>query len=422
MNHTVLANGVDGLFVENKRFNTTLISFNFYLPLTEDKLSVNSLLPYVLSSCSDKYKTFTELNLALNMLYGADLSVSVNKVGDAQLIKMAIAVINDEYSLTGESVIEKATELLMELIFNPKISNEKFDAIDTEREKRKAREHILGEINDKRRYARKRLIEEMFKGSAYAQSVYGTVQMLDKVTGKDLYDAWQNILKHAYVRVQLVGETLPNGFFEKISNKFNTFVRNVTNDFKYVNHLESKEYVTNVTETMSVAQGKLVMGFTSELWGPNAYALTVAADIFGGGTYSGLFANVREKMSLCYYCSASANRNKGYVMVDSGVEFDKAETAKTEILNQLQRVKDGDFDEFTHSASIKNISNMLMSSYDSLGALENWYASNIFSEEIKTPEEVAKIISSVTREDIISAANGIKLNTVYSLVGEQGGK
>ncbi len=422
MEYKVLANGVDGLFVENKRFNTTLVSFNFYLPLSNDNLSANALLPYVLTSCSEKYESFTQLNTALNMLYGADLSVAVNKIGDAQVIKMSIAVINDEYSMTNEPIIDKATELLMELIFNPKLIGNEFYADDTEREKRKVREHILGEINDKRRYARKRLIEEMFSGYTYAHSVYGTVDSLEIVTGKELYSAWCNLLRCAYVRVQLVGKRLPSGFFEKISEKFSVNDRVVSDDYRNISHLDSCDKVKYVNDTMAVSQGKLVMGFTSDLWGKDAYALTVASDIFGGGTYSGLFANVREKLSLCYYCSASANRNKGYLVVDSGVEFDKAKKAEEEILNQLQMVKNGEFDQFTFEASIKNINNMLLSSYDSLGALENWYASHIFTRKVESPEEVAKIISMVTREEVIEAANGIKLHTVYNLTGEQEGE
>lgn len=420
MKPTVIADGVDGLFIQNNRFNTTLVSFNFYLPLAEKDVSVNALLPYVLTSCSQKYKTFTELNLALNMLYGAGLSVSVSKIGDAQLIKIAISVINDEYSIDNEQVIQKATDLLMNLIFEPKVDGEAFCETDVEREKRKAREHILGEINDKRLYARKRLIAEMFKGSEYAVSAYGTTELLDKVDGTALFNAWQNMLSTAYVRVQLVGKTLPDNFFAAITDKFSKYNRKVNNGYKNLTELKPRTEINNVTERLDVAQGKLVMGFSSDVWGTDAYALTVATDIFGGGTYSGLFSNVREKLSLCYYCSASANKNKGYVMVDSGVEFKNAACAKEEILNQLKLVQNGEFEDNVFAASKKNILNSLNSSYDSLGALDNWYCANIYCDDIKAPEEVGKIITDLTLEEIISAAKGIKLNTVFMLLGKEG--
>ncbi len=415
-----LAQGVDGLFIKNNRFNTTLVSFNFYVPLNKEDVSLNALLPYVLTSCSDKFSTFTELNLALNMLYGADLSVSVSKIGNAQLIKVAVAVINDRFSIGGEPVIEKAASLLMELIFRPRVKNGSFIKTDIEREKRKVKEHILGEINDKRRYARKRLIAEMFEDSDYAVSAYGTVEQLEKINGENLYNAWQKILKNSYVRVQLVGKNTPEGFFEKISEEFSKYDREICDDYKKLTCLGYRENVKEVTEEMDVAQGKLVLGFSSEIWGNDAYALTVATDIFGGGTYSGLFENVREKLSLCYYCSASANKNKGYIMVDSGVEFANTEKARTEILHQLDIVKKGEFKQSTFDASIKNILNSLNSSYDSLGALDSWYCASIYSEQIKTPEDVAQIISSLNKRQIVEAAKGIKLHTVYNLTGKKG--
>ena len=92
--HIKISNGVDGIFIENTRFNTTVISLNFYLPLECDSITPNALLPYLLTSCSDKYRDYSELNLKLNMLYGADINVSVDKMRDVQHLKMAISVIN----------------------------------------------------------------------------------------------------------------------------------------------------------------------------------------------------------------------------------------------------------------------------------------------------------------------------------------
>ena len=88
---------------------------------------------------------------------------------------------------------------------------------------------------------------------------------------------------------------------------------------------------------MDIAQGKLCLGFSSDIYGDDetAASLTVMCDIFGGGPYSKLFNNVREKMSLCYYCSASPVKVKGLITVASGVEAANAEKAQAEILNQL---------------------------------------------------------------------------------------
>ena len=285
-----LSDGVDGVYISNSRFNTTTISFNFYLPLRFDTIAENALLPYILTSCSAKYKTFTELNMELSMLYGADLTVSVNKVGDAQHIKIAVSVINDEYSLSDTPVTKQAISLLNELIFNPLTENGAFLSADTERERRKLLEHVIGEINDKRIYARNRLISEMFSGLPAGVSAHGTDDAIQKITNRDFFNAWQRFLTNAYIRVQVVGKNSPEEIFNDISAKFSGLNRTVDESFRKTENLLSANAVKRVTDKMDVTQGKLVMGFSSELHGPDAYALSVATDIFGGGPYAARFA------------------------------------------------------------------------------------------------------------------------------------
>ena len=83
------------------------------------------------------------------------------------------------------------------------------------------------------------------------------------------------------------------------------------------------------------------MGFSSDTAGDDdsTMPLMVMTDIFGGGPYSRLFDNVREKMSLCYYCSASSSRVKGLITVESGVEEQNAEKAEKAISEQLEIMK-----------------------------------------------------------------------------------
>lgn len=84
--------------------------------------------------------------------------------------------------------------------------------------------------------------------------------------------------------------------------------------------------VQEKTERLDVTQGKLSLGFFTDITAkdPRYPALVLAATVFGGGATSKLFTNVREKMSLCYYASASFEKFKGVLSVSSGVEFSKA--------------------------------------------------------------------------------------------------
>ena len=84
---------------------------------------------------------------------------------------------------------------------------------------------------------------------------------------------------------------------------------------------QAKKEVREVSEKMEVAQSKLVLGFrTGKIQAEEKPAFKLMAAIFGGTPHSKLFLNVREKLSLCYYCAARCNINKGFLLVESGVE------------------------------------------------------------------------------------------------------
>lgn len=414
---TSLGEGIVGQFIKNDRFNTTLISFNFYLPLKKETVAENALLPFVLTTCSEKYPDFSKLNYKLTRLYGAELISSCEKVGDYQLLKMAISVINDKYTIDKEDLTAQACELLCDLIFKPKAENGEFALEDTEREKRKAIEHIKGELNEKRLYAKRRLVEEMFKGEAYGVSKCGTVEQVEAITGKSLYTAWENMLKSGYVRINVVSSALPRGLFESISQSFERINREKVTDCKVNTPLAPVKSVRTVTENMDITQGKLVLGFTSDISGADreTLALTLMCDIFGGGPYSRLFNNVREKLSLCYYCAVGLVKIKGFLTVDCGIDSKNEEKAIKAITDQLFIMKKGMFTDFEFESAVKSTKDSLKTYYDSQAMLDMWYSLKIFEENPPSPEDLSQLISKVTREEICEAAKGIELHTIYSL-------
>ena len=413
-----LGNGIEGLFIKNSRFNTTLISCNFFLPLKKQTVAEYALLPFILTTCSKEYPDFSKLNFKLNRLYGANLDASAEKYGDYQLLKITISVINDRYTIDGEELVKQAAELICGLVFEPNCENGAFLQDDLAREKRKAIEHIKGEFSEKRVYAKKRLYEEMFKDEPYGLSKCGTVEEVEKITGESLYKAWEKMLETAFIRFNVVGAEMPAGLFDEITERFANVKRENITNCKVSSYTKAVENHNTVVEKMSVNQGKLVMGFSSEMAGndDNSLPLMVMSDIFGGGPYSRLFSNVREKMSLCYYCSASAVRQKGLVTVESGIETANAEKAEKEILNQLEIVKNGEFSDFEFESSIKSLCDSFMGYNDSQTSIDTWYTVKVNNSKVYSPEEIAERIKNVSREDVILAAKGVKLHTVYKLL------
>ena len=128
--------------------------------------------------------------------------------------------------------------------------------------------------------------------------------------------------------------------------------------------------------------------------------------------------NVREKLRLCYYCSAGYNEQKGVLIVDSGVEKENTEKAEKEIINQLKEMTNGNFDESEIENSVLSIINNIRSVNDSPYALANWYLRQSYSGTNFTPEQEIERIRSVKKEDITKAAQSFVLDTVYVLTNK----
>ena len=179
------------------------------------------------------------------------------------------------------------------------------------------------------------------------------------------------------------------------------------------------EKVNTVTEQYDVAQAKLVMGFRVGASGMEEMQhARLMCLLFGGTPRSKLFMNVREKLSLCYYCSSRLDRNKGIMYVNSGVEHENVEQAKEEILHQLEQIKSGSFtDEELNETKLMAVDSLRVVN-DSASSMEGWYLSQMFLHSQASPEEEAEQLLKITRDQIIAAANRVTLDTIYLLSGE----
>ncbi len=415
-----IADGISGLFVENSRFSTTHISVNMYLPLNTDDIAANALLPYILSSCSAKYPDFSSLNLKLAQLYGAEVGGIADKIGDTQVLRFFSFCIDDDFVPEDIKIAASASDLLFSMIFDPSLSGDEFKADDLNREARLTVEKIEGLINDKRSYAINRTLKEMYKNEAFGELKTGSLKAVKSLAGKDIFAAWKRVLERSEIRIQVIGKKLPEGLFEEFLKGLKNFSRVKSQIAPSVPKIPNSK-VNIVEEKMDVNQGKLVMGFCTPFTGSDKETafLAVFADLFGGGPYSKLFTNVREKMSLCYYCAARVNRQKGYLLVDCGVEPQNAKLAEEEILNQLNQLKSGNFTDEELASSIRSLKDTLSCLNDSEAALDGWYSAKIFGTPI-TPEEYAESIQKVTREDVIKAAGLYTLDTVYRIIPKEG--
>lgn len=415
-----IAQGVDLISVPASRFKTNEIAVSFALPLDAEKVSANALTVGMLSRKSREYPDMKSLNKRLAELYGAALSASVSKLGECQVLKLGVTALDDRFSLDGESIAFECVKLLTSLIFQPRFDeNGCFYEDDVASEKRILIEKIGAEINEKRVYVLRKAEELMFENEPYGINRYGTVSQVDGLTADDALNGWKNILSSSRVLVTVVG----NSDFDKISQHLKECFAGVERNFETLPSAvfvpECKK-VKEKMERIDVKQGKLVLGFRVNLKPDDslAPAMRTFCDVFGGGPYSKLFANVREKMSLCYYCSARYTRLKSYIMIQCGCNEENMDKAVNEILNQLEEIKKGNFDEELASSRLA-LRDALLSVNDAPEITENWYSNQITDSIVKTPEMSVEENNSVTKEQVQKCASLLTLDTVYKLTSEK---
>ncbi len=414
MSDSTQQSGLSYSFVKTSRFKTTMISIGFYLPLTKDA-AANALALRLMKSGTAALPDTYSLNRRLASLYGASVASWVSKHGDCQELRLAIAVNDDKYTLNGEPTVQMAAELMCDMLFSRALSDTSYPEEAVIREKRLQCESIAGKINDKRTYARDRLEEIMCETEPFGLKAEGSIEETKDLTPDDINAALKRLLKTAFISVQVIGEKEPECFYSTLTKGLNTVGREYRGLMS--DTVLPAGDIKRVTEKMPVKQGKLVLGLRSAVGGSDreTVAAWVMGDIFGGGPYSKLFCNVREKMSLCYYCSARSIRRKGLIIVDSGVEDANIEAAEKAILAQLEDMKTGNFTEKELNSSKLSMCDTMSSIESDQSALLHWYAARALEEKPATPNEIAELIKKVSAEDVKNAALRFALDTVYVL-------
>lgn len=415
-----ICGGVTFHNIGEQRFKTGRLTAAMLLPLSAKTASANAILPYLLRRSCREYPTFRTLNEKLSSLYGASLQAQVYKLGEAQVLAVSAVGLDDRYTLENESVSGELAELLCSILFDPAFEDDQFRQEDIDQEKRQLMEQIDSEFNDKRIYAQTRCEELMCQGEAFGVSRFGTKEQVEALTGGEIYSAWRRALSSARIELMMVGGSDPQKAVEGFQKAFSQVARKEILPCG-TQVISKADRIKEFHDVMDVAQSKLVMGFRSGVAVPDdgVMAMRLMSALFGGTPHSKLFLNVREKLSLCYYCSSSYDRHKGILMVQSGVEQKNIEKAREEILRQLQAVKDGDFSGEDLDAAKMSVANSFRTMSDYLGGLEFWYLGQAFEKNVLTPEQNAETVSKITKEQVIQAAQTVSLDTVYQLTGKE---
>ena len=418
MNYTKkeIKKGIQLHILNTDKFKTNLVAIFLTTKLQRETVTKNALISAVLRRGTNNMTTQEEINKQLEELYGASFDCGIDKTGDNQVLKFYIETINDAFlPQQNENLLKKSIENIVDIIFNPLTENNVLKKEYVEQEKINMKKRIEGRIDNKRRYALDRCIEEMYKGKPFGLYRFGYVEDLDNINEVNLYERYKELIKHCKIDIFVSGNVKDEA-------------ENIIKENPYIKQLNEREPIYNKEsekcnikqgekiEKMDVVQGKLIVGLDVNSQNEDEkYNVMIYNTILGGSANSKIFQNVREKANLAYVASSSYFRYKDNIFINCGIEIPNYEKALNLVEKQIEDMKKGDFTE----EEVKNAKKAIISSIKTIEDEQDTSITYYFGQEMsgnkKSVEEYIERIEKVSKEDVVQVANKVEINTIYFL-------
>lgn len=399
-----------------KRFKTFTVVLYGGVPLSVSRVTSTALIPFVLRRGNRSYPETIAFREKLDDLYGAGFGFNIFKRGDHQIVQFRIDVINDRFVTSADSLLKEALQFLGETVTAPALENGLFRAQYVEAEKTTVAKRLDSIINDKIRYASERCVEEMCQGDAYRLHALGRKEDLPGLDAAVLHEKYREWLEQASWDLYVAGDTSLEEV-EKLAAQAFQMPQGTPAGYHPPAMLPPREEVRTIVERLDVRQGKLNMGLrTGCLYGSRDYpALLLCNGLLGAFPHSKLFVNVREKASLAYYASSRLDGHKGIMTIQSGIEIRNYEKAVQIIRDQLDAMQRGEFSAEDLARTKAMLSNQLREIQDSALERIGFDFSAAISGKEMTSEQFIADLEAVTPDQIVSAAQAVKLDTIYFL-------
>ena len=411
--------------INNNKFKGIRIAINYTMPIIKEKVAQQATVVSMLSKGSKKYGDQKQIDLFLAKLYGAQFNTNVEKIGDLYNIEFCIECVNKKFLPNNGDVIYDAIDFLYEIIYNPDILNDEFDAKKLENEKKYILDKINEKKDDKLRYGIVKAEELLCKDEPYGVYVYGNSQDVEKINSKSAYQTYIEIIKKAVVTITIVGNLDGyNDIEKKINDVFLDKIKNSSyQDLKLnsKNNYYNDDTIEQVIEKSDVKQSVLSMGLRIKDFNiEDTYGYLIYNAILGDIPSSKLFQNVREKKSLAYAIRSRYYRYKSMFIIYAGIKNENFEDAKNSIIEEINQIKQGNVTKQEFDSAKQSIIDAILQWKDSKYALSKFALTNLINYKTYdiTIDELIDKINKVTLSQVICLSNKVNVKLVYLLGGQ----
>ncbi len=405
--------------INNEKFKSIYISYNFTMEVEDTKLfSSNAVLASLMAKSSKKYENQKQIERFLNLSYGSNYDVNIEKYGDLYNLEFRMEFINRKFLPNKEELLDNMLSFLYEMIYNPADWSEK----NINREKDFILERINEKKDEKLRYGVQRAEELLCKNEPFGTYLYGEEEQVKEINKDILNDAYKQLINSSITIIvsgNLSGyDSIDNKILEIFGDK--NIIDKTLQDLNYNIKKGYEEKNEEVIEYQDTVQSVLAMGLSVDNCVPSDfYALNLYNAILGTTPSSKLFQNVREKASLAYTVRSRFYRFKDIIVIYAGINKDDYKKAVDLIKVQIDDMKNGNITEEEFNSAKDSLMADLLEWKDSKVAMAKMKLANIIA--FKNPdidvEEMRENINKVSLQNVIDIANKVNLRKVFVLGG-----
>lgn len=412
MNYETINMGAYNLhLIKTKKFKTITIDVDFYRNIKKEEITKRNLLKMVLLDSSKNYKTERELIIESENLYDIKVSSSISRIGNFSNLSFQTKFLNEKFTEKGMN--KESIVFFLDLIFNPYVKDNSF--VNIEGQKNKLGQQIVSIKDNKVKYSYIKLLEKM-KGMPYSYNTFGYIDDLDDITGKNLYEYYNKVLKEDQIDIFVLGDIDKTKIKEIFKEYFRITTFKKSNKKILAPELNIRKRLVRYREYDDVNQAQVVLlcSLNDLTDFERKYTIKLYNELLGGSSNSILFDTVREKNSYCYYINSSVKAYDNILIINSGVDVNNVDKCINLIKKSLKNIRDGKIREEDIEASKNTIISAIKAASDEPMGVINTYLSKVL---VGTEDNDIRIdkFKALTKEDIIKVSKKISLHTVFTL-------
>ncbi|GEM_PF-270683 len=409
---------IEQRLIHTSKFKSNAIVIKLTSPLDAKRIMNRSIISRLMMKSNSEFINEQQLLDHLSELYGAHLSSSVSKQGDYHVFTLALEFINEKF-IQSNQLIDEAVQFIMHHLYSPIYKSDKLTLIEKakhqiEQEKLLFKDKFINMKDNSAQMSFLKLIEEMYADD-YRYFSQGNENLLNDASFESVIDEYSKMIQNDHMTIYIVGDEC-----HEISKRLTPLIKYEENDRVSIHeHHRTAQFIEDqdkvLTEYKEVEQAKLNIGFKTDLpYNPSTYYdLMVLNYMLGGHASSLLFSEVREKESLAYQIHSQIDNKKGGLYIVSGVPHHKVDKANEVIFEQIEKLKNNQFDDEMLRMAKVGLYNSRVESLDRIKSIVMQDYQLKFINHSTNIFDWMQKINNVTREDIVNVAKSLTHQKTY---------